>query len=765
MTRDSEGIWSDGTTMWVSDNRDDKIYAYTLATGAADTSKDITPHTDNGNARGIWSDGTTIWVADGTDRKVYAYTLSSGARVTGKEFSLSGGNRNARGIWSDGTTLWVADYQGRKVWAYNLATGVNDTTRSFDLHSENRNPTGIWSDGTTLWVADNVDTKMYAYTLVGGARDTTKEFALNSSNGSPTGAWSNGATMWVSDNGGTKMYAYHAPVMTQRLTADDATASSIRLSIAWHPDNWYYKYTSPSGGKCSAAVATASTRATGLALSRAHTFAAYSDSSCSTLLATANTLETRSSHLALSGFSKTTTPPTTYDVTLNLVNWDTGKDGNWSYKTNLSGSRGACVAATANPATVDDFSFSANESHVFSAYRGSACSGSAIVSAPRFKPSDGIPALTAGSIKLTSATLTLSNYTGTWWRNTDYGATGCTRVGSATTKAALAKLTPSTSYTYHAFSASGCAETRKIASATFTSGAAGGRIAARDFDWATNHYDVRGMWSDGTTLWMFSYNSTQLYAYTLATGARDTTKEFTLAATNDWPSGIWSDGTTVWVSEQQAGDYKLYAYTLSTGARDTSKEFNLATGNTYPQGLWSDGATMWVGDLDDRKVYAYTLSGGARATAKEFDLAAANNYATDYWSNGTTIWVAENDSSLTTDRKLYAYTLATGERDTAKEFNLVGDTTVEPNGIWSDGTIMWVADANGSKVYAYYMYASIPELTAGSITLSGATLTLSNHTGAWWYNSDYGSNGCTRVGSGTYTAGLDKLTPSSSYTY
>ena len=762
VTSDSEGIWSDGTTIWVSDGRDDKLYAYTLTTGAADTNKNIDLSNNNGNARGIWSDGTTIWVADSTDRKVYAHTLATGARVTAKEFNLSGGNRNARGIWSDGTTLWVSDYNGRRVWAYNLATGVSDTTRAFDLHSANRNPTGIWSDGTTMWVADDSDGKLYAYTLVGGARDTTKEFDLNSGNSLPSGVWSNGTTMWVSDNGGSKLYAYHAPVMTQRLTADDATASTIRLTIAWHPENWYYKHTTPSGGQCSGAVGTASTRVAGLALNRAHTFAAYSDSACSTLLATANTLETRGSHLALSNFTKTTN---TYDVTLTLANWDTGKDGNWSYKTNLSGARGACVAATANPATVDDFGFSANENHVFSAYRGSACTGTAIASSPSFSPSVGIPALTAGSITLSGATLTLSKYSGTWWQNSNYGTTGCTQVGSGTTTSALAKLTPGTSYTYHAFSASGCAETKQIDSVTFTTGAVGDRITDKDFSLHSNHYDARQIWSDGTTLWVNNYNSTQLYAYTLATGQRDTTKEFTLNSANNWPSGIWSDGTTLWVAENHSSDRKLYAYTLATGARVTSKEFNLAAANALPQGIWSDGTTMWVGDADDKKLYAYTLATGARDTAKEFDLHSNNDYPADYWSDGTTMWVAENDSNITTDRKLYAYTLATGARDTDKEFDLVGDSTVEPNGIWSDGTVMWVVDASASKVYAYYMYPRIPELTAGSVTLSNATLKLSNFTAAWWHNSDYGAAGCTRVSAGTDTATLEDLTLDTPYTY
>ena len=36
---DPQGMWSDGTTMWVADDEDDKLYAYTLATGAYDTNQ------------------------------------------------------------------------------------------------------------------------------------------------------------------------------------------------------------------------------------------------------------------------------------------------------------------------------------------------------------------------------------------------------------------------------------------------------------------------------------------------------------------------------------------------------------------------------------------------------------------------------------------------------------------------------------------------------------------------------------------------------
>ena len=61
--------------------------------------------------RGIWSDGTTMWVADEDDDKIFAYDLESKARVPGRDFETLGaaGNNDPRGIWSDGETMWVAD--------------------------------------------------------------------------------------------------------------------------------------------------------------------------------------------------------------------------------------------------------------------------------------------------------------------------------------------------------------------------------------------------------------------------------------------------------------------------------------------------------------------------------------------------------------------------------------------------------------------------------------------------------------------------------
>ena len=81
-----EGLWSDGTTLWVADWRDQQVYAYDLASQARVSAKDITGLKAAGNTRprGLWSDGTTLWVANKWDDVIYAYDLASQARVSAR---------------------------------------------------------------------------------------------------------------------------------------------------------------------------------------------------------------------------------------------------------------------------------------------------------------------------------------------------------------------------------------------------------------------------------------------------------------------------------------------------------------------------------------------------------------------------------------------------------------------------------------------------------------------------------------------------------
>ena len=236
-----QGIWSDGTTLWVADWLNEELYAYDMASKARVPDKDFDTLADAGNTwpGGIWSDGTTMWVVDWFDQEIYAYDMASKARVPGKEFNTleAAGNALPQGIWSDGTTLWVADLTDEKLYAYDMASKARVPGRDFDTLRAARNtwPRGIWSDGTTMWVADSSTEKIYAYDMATRARVSGKEFNTLEAAGNwgPQGIWSDGTTLWVVDREDGKIYAYSMP---KESTADKEAL--IVLHNATGGANW-----------------------------------------------------------------------------------------------------------------------------------------------------------------------------------------------------------------------------------------------------------------------------------------------------------------------------------------------------------------------------------------------------------------------------------------------------------------------------------------------------------------------------------------------
>ena len=237
---------------------------------------------------------------------------------------------------------------------------------------------------------------------------------------------------------------------------------------------------------------------------------------------------------------------------------------------------------------------------------------------------------------------------------------------------------------------------------------------------ARNHRP-RGLWSDGTTIWVADYDDDLLYAYTLATKKRDSNKDIELGTDKTNPVGLWANETTMWVVGYPD---KLYAYKMvddpatptinEFGTRDADNDISLPDSNNDPGALWSNGVTIWVTDYDTGKLYAYTLATKARDVDKDISPHTGNDNSKGIWSDGTTIWVSDY-----VDRKIYAYQMdnpvttadEAGTRDAGKDISLHANHKF-PTGIWSDGTTMWVAEEYGSasKIYAYNM-AGTPAYT------------------------------------------------------
>ncbi len=234
------GIWSDGTTMWVADFEDHRLYAYRMSDRSRDSGRDFTLDPDNGSPVGIWSDGTTMWASDFTDGKLYAYRMSDRSRDPGRDFNTlsAAGNKFPEGIWSDGTTMWVADTGSDTVFAYDLSTRAWDFEKDITLGPGHNSPMGVWSNGSTMWVSDWRDAKLYAYRMSDQTWDSGKDFALDADDESYEGIWSAGSTMWVASRDDGRLYAYDwnnpatgAPTIAGAVRVDETLAAGTR-SIA-----------------------------------------------------------------------------------------------------------------------------------------------------------------------------------------------------------------------------------------------------------------------------------------------------------------------------------------------------------------------------------------------------------------------------------------------------------------------------------------------------------------------------------------------------
>ena len=240
-----------------------------------------------------------------------------------------------------------------------------------------------------------------------------------------------------------------------------------------------------------------------------------------------------------------------------------------------------------------------------------------------------------------------------------------------------------------------------------------------DFEWTVKHdlaaleddHDTpTGMWGDGTTLWVLENGAgadDAVYAYDLGSGERDEEAELGLAERNRAPRGIWSDRETVWVSD--SGQDRIFAYEIGSGERDKEAEFELARRNGDARGIWSDGETLWVLDGVKDSLFGYDLKTGE--LQGEYSLAERNGDPRGLWSDGVSLWVSDHEL-----KQLWAYELpepgdtAAGEDDELLVLKRVGKedftelsraSNNSPRGLWSDGAVMYVADANDGKVYTY----------------------------------------------------------------
>ena len=479
------------------------------------------------------------------------------------------------------------------------------------------------------------------------------------------------------------------------LTASSVKGTTATLDLAGHSGDWYVKRTAPTpAGSCESAGSGTTHSLSGLTASTSHTFTAYSDSSCANAMAT--TTFTTTASLTVSNIKATS-------ATLNLA----GHSGQWWYDAD-TGPDSACQGPIAAGTSSDNLTgLTEHQQYTYTAYDAAGCNNSDILASITFEPSGDV--LEAESVTATTATLELSNHTGSWWfKRTAPDAGSCT-AGESDFTNDLTGLSPVTEYTYKAYDVDGCADTHESASVTFTTG---GVSVSNLAETVSSHEFGVGNVAGGNTLRAANFTTgSNSNGYTL----HSVTAKFN--AKSGSPAALVVEVYSKHDSESEPGSSKV---TLSGSNPNTA------------------------GD------YTYTCSGNG------CDLSA----------NTTYYLVLSAPGSPTNARYKWRLTQSTNQTNTPGNADWeIGNRMLskESGGPWGDNVGFDIAGM--IKVSATENPPAT--LTASGISGTGATLTIGNHTGDWFYKGISGteaSSNCQDVYNST-TDTLSSLTADKLYGY
>ena len=583
------------------------------------------------------------------------------------------------------------------------------------------------------------------------------------------------------------------------LTASNVTNNSATLTVGNHSGAWYYKYSSPTGGSCSSVVSSGTTTAnlTSLTSGTSYTYKAYSDSTCTTPLADADVL-TKPGQVAGVGATAGDTSLSvswtalTGTVTGYKVQW---KSGQQNYNTGNRQKTVTSGTSTSITGLTNDTTYTVR----VTAYNGT---GDGAASAEV----NGTPAtetLTASAVTATTATLTLTSHSGAWYYkySSPTGGSCSSVVSSGTTTANLTSLTTGTSYTYKAYSDSSC--NTELTSATTDADfltkpgqVAGVGVTADDASLSVSWTALTGTVTGYKVQWksgLQNYNTGNRQktvtsgTSTSITGlTNDTTYTVRVTAYNGTGDGAASaevNGTpvteTLTASAVTATTATLtltnhsgawyYKYSSPTGGScssvvssgtTTANLTSLTTGTTYTYKAYSDSSCST--ELTSAATDADFLTkpgqvAGVGTTAGDTSLSVSWTALTGTVTGYKVQWKSGQQNYNNTGDRQKTVTSGTSTSITG----LTNDTTYTVRVTAYNGTGDGAASAevNGTP--------SNTTLTASAVTATTATLTLANHSGAWYYkySSPTGGSCSSVVSSGTTTANLTSLAAGTTYTY
>ena len=522
-----------------------------------------------------------------------------------------------------------------------------------------------------------------------------------------------------------KLLATAAPVTTSAaptLTAGNATTSSLKLTIANHSGDWYYKHTSPTGGTCSSTVSGTTAIATGLSPGTLYTFTAYSDSGCNMVLATATATDT----LEVAELSTSSVEATT--ATLTIANYTAA----WRYKyTKPTTPAGTCSSVVAaGTATASLASLAGNTSYTFKAYSDSSCSAEVtsdttdadFLTKPA-KPSRPTVTAGTGSGKLTlTATLTGGDTDLSRWEyklkegSGNYGSwTSITTDTDNELSYVFSDLDDGTNYTFKV----------RAVNSTGTGTASDASVAVAPSDETLSASSIN---HNSATLNIANYSGSWYYKYTSPTGGSCSSTAVTGTTAN--LTGLVGNTSYTYKAYSDSG--------CATELTSTSTDADFLT-----QPAQSSKPSISVGS--GKLTISSSISGGSGALSKW-------QYTTDDGTN----WKDISTTSTTLSHTVTGLTDGTSYTFKVRAVNSTG------SGVSGGGT--------GPESAA--SAATAPQtatLAANNVMATTATLAITDYSGNWYYkrtapNPSAGT--CVAVtGIGTPDARLSDLSPGTSYTF
>ena len=451
-------------------------------------------------------------------------------------------SRTPRALWSNGEKMWVLDEPYERVVAYDMPDRGRDTGISFNGVASA--PRGIWSNGRVMYVAEDSGDKLKGFWQ--DSRGAADEFDIplgSHGNTDPTGVAGDGTHIWVADVADDKIYAYRLTDKTRQtgLEFNNLGSAGNNDPRGLWTDNAMMWVADSADNKVYAYDMHDKTRFPGNDLTLGNSRPVYD--------------------LWSDGGSM----------------WMIDHNSNDILKSDMSGP--------------GDFAFEPQEPTNRNVARG--------------VWSDGSTLWVVNASRATVVSHRLSDYQRTGAFNVH--GDGDPLVHGICASGSVMWVSDTRDDILYAYNLPG-----------------GSRNSGKDITLHGDNGFPRGLHCDATHIWVADGDD-KIFAYNHSTKARVTGQEFTAlgAAGNNSPKGIWSDGSTMWVLDDV--DRKVYAYAHSTKQRDSGNDLHrlratqlkghldwsggsdqdtvLYQSQPLPYGLWSDGQFMWVSDDNHNRVY------------------------------------------------------------------------------------------------------------------------------------------------------------------